>query len=195
MQEPRARRRLERRLQRYLDRSAGDLDRRGRELEARRAALDELEARLGERERELAARNERLEQSGIDPAREAMIDELFRHVDEWRELATRHHRARVALEDELREAQAARAEPEAPAADRHLLFVLRPGGYELREADGAPPAPGESVDLGADGTFVVVRAGRSPLPLDPTPCVFLEPGWAEPTHPFEGGVDDASPAD
>jgi hypothetical protein len=174
---PRGRRRLEGRLHRYRDRSADEPDERARRLDARRAALDELEAGLDERERELAARGRRLEESGMDPAREAMIDELFRHVDEWRELAARHERARVAAENELREARAAPTVPEEPAPDHHLLFVPRAGGYELRRADGPPPEPGTPVDLGADGAFVVVKAGPSPLPLDPTPCVFLEPDY------------------
>jgi hypothetical protein len=177
LEQPRRRARLEERLQRFVDRSGGHLDARANALEQRRAALDALQERLDERERELGRRRRRLEEIGLGPEGEAIVDELFRHVEEWRRLAARHDRARASLEEELQEVRAATSGREAsPPPDRHLLFLRRGtgGGYELLERDGTPPRPGETIDVDGDA-FVVVKAGRSPRPLDATPCAFLEP--------------------
>jgi hypothetical protein len=58
-------------------------------------------------------------------------------------------------------------------ADGYLAFVWTPGGYELREEQGAPPSIGESVEH--DGrTWRVVKVGPSPLPRDSRICVYLQ---------------------
>ncbi len=54
----------------------------------------------------------------------------------------------------------------------YLLFVWKPTGYELREADGEPPQPGAEVEQ-EDGRFRVSKLGPSPLPGDERPCAFL----------------------
>ena len=59
-------------------------------------------------------------------------------------------------------------------ADKHLLFVSRPTGYELAEREGEPPAPGEEIELDGEGGFVVVKVASSPLPEDDRPCAFLQ---------------------
>jgi hypothetical protein len=59
-------------------------------------------------------------------------------------------------------------------ADRHLLFVSRPTGYELAERDGEPPAPGQEIELDGEGSFVVVKVAPSPLPQDDRPCAYLQ---------------------
>ena len=57
-------------------------------------------------------------------------------------------------------------------AARHLLFVWKPGGYELVERPGEPPAVGSEVEL--DGaTERVTKVGPSPLPADTRPCAYL----------------------
>jgi hypothetical protein len=55
----------------------------------------------------------------------------------------------------------------------HLLFVSKPSGYELREADGDPPAVGTLVEVD-DLEEQVVKIGPSPLPHDPRPCAYLQ---------------------
>lgn len=57
-------------------------------------------------------------------------------------------------------------------AAAHTRFVPAAAGYEVVEADGPPPRAGEVVVVG-DEAFRVLRAGRSPLPFDRRPCVFL----------------------
>jgi hypothetical protein len=58
---------------------------------------------------------------------------------------------------------------------RYLLFVSKPTGYEIREADGELPAVGSQVE--ADGqTMRVTKVGISPLPGDDRPCAYLEGG-------------------
>ena len=56
----------------------------------------------------------------------------------------------------------------------HLLFVWKPTGYELRERDGEPPAPGSPVQLDDGGSYWVSKVGPSPRPGDPRPCVYLQ---------------------
>jgi hypothetical protein len=56
---------------------------------------------------------------------------------------------------------------------KHLLFVWKPSGYELRETDGAAPAVGAVVEVD-DTEEQVVKVGPSPLPNDPRPCAYLQ---------------------
>jgi hypothetical protein len=57
-------------------------------------------------------------------------------------------------------------------AEGHLLFVWKPSGYELREADGDVPAVGADVE--ADGTTMrVTKVAPSPLPGDKRACAYL----------------------
>jgi hypothetical protein len=57
--------------------------------------------------------------------------------------------------------------------DKHLLFISKPGGYELREADGDATAVGALVEVD-DLEELVVKVGPSPLPNDPRPCAYLQ---------------------
>ena len=54
----------------------------------------------------------------------------------------------------------------------YLLFVWKPTGYELREAEGDVPTVGAEVEQD-DGTFHVSKIAPSPLPGDSRPCVYL----------------------
>jgi hypothetical protein len=56
---------------------------------------------------------------------------------------------------------------------KHLLFVSKPSGYELREADGDAPAVGALVEVD-DLEELVIKVGPSPLPNDPRPCAYLQ---------------------
>jgi hypothetical protein len=58
--------------------------------------------------------------------------------------------------------------------DKHLLFVWKPTGYELREQDGELPAVGSVVEL-EEGRMQVNRIAPSPLPGDERRCAFLQP--------------------
>jgi hypothetical protein len=56
----------------------------------------------------------------------------------------------------------------------HLLFVPTPERYLLVERDGAPPAPGEELDVPeAEARFGVVKVGRAPYPGELRPCAYL----------------------
>ncbi len=59
------------------------------------------------------------------------------------------------------------------AEDKHLLFVSKPTGYELREADGEPPAVGSEIEAD-EGTLLVTKVAPSPLPNDSRPCAYLQ---------------------
>jgi hypothetical protein len=57
---------------------------------------------------------------------------------------------------------------------KHLLFVWRPTGYELREREGEPPQVGSVVELDDLGRMVVTRISPSPLPGDNRACAYLQ---------------------
>jgi hypothetical protein len=63
--------------------------------------------------------------------------------------------------------------PSVSSAERYLLFVSKPTGYELAEREGEPPSPGTEIEDG-DTRFVVAKVGPSPLPGDARPCAYLE---------------------
>ena len=54
----------------------------------------------------------------------------------------------------------------------HLLFVWTPGGYELVERDGDPPAVGDEVEVN-ERRARVTKIGPSPLPGDSRRCAYL----------------------
>jgi hypothetical protein len=57
---------------------------------------------------------------------------------------------------------------------KHLLFVSKPTGYELREGDGELPAVGAVVEVEGVGRMVVTRIAPSPLPGDERRCAYLQ---------------------
>jgi hypothetical protein len=56
---------------------------------------------------------------------------------------------------------------------KYLLFVWKPSGYELREADGEVPAVGAEVEQD-EVRLRVTKVAPSPLPGDSRPCVYLQ---------------------
>jgi hypothetical protein len=59
-------------------------------------------------------------------------------------------------------------------AETYLLFVSKPSGYELREREGEPPAPGKTVEED-EGPMMVTKIGPSPLPGDERRCAYSSP--------------------
>jgi hypothetical protein len=55
----------------------------------------------------------------------------------------------------------------------YLLFVWKPSGYELREAEGELPSVGSEVEAD-DQTLRVSKVAPSPLPNDSRLCVYLQ---------------------
>jgi hypothetical protein len=56
---------------------------------------------------------------------------------------------------------------------KYLLFVWKPSGYELREAEGEVPSVGSEVEAD-DQTQRVSKVAPSPLPNDSRLCVYLQ---------------------
>jgi hypothetical protein len=56
---------------------------------------------------------------------------------------------------------------------KYLLFVWKPTGYELREADGEVPGVGAEVEQD-DQKLSVTKVAPSPLPGDERLCVYLQ---------------------
>lgn len=54
-----------------------------------------------------------------------------------------------------------------------LLSLPTPNGYAIVEAD-EPPPPAEQLTILDHGCYRVERVGRSPLPNDSRPCLYLE---------------------
>jgi hypothetical protein len=59
-------------------------------------------------------------------------------------------------------------------AEKYLLFVSKPTGYELRERDGDPPAVGAEIEED-DGAMRVSKVASSPLPGDSRRCAYVVP--------------------
>jgi hypothetical protein len=57
---------------------------------------------------------------------------------------------------------------------QYLLFIWKPSGYELREADGEVPAVGAEVEE-ENQRLRVTKVAPSPLPGDSRPCAYLLP--------------------
>jgi hypothetical protein len=62
--------------------------------------------------------------------------------------------------------------PAMTQATGHLLFIWKPSGYELREADGDVPAVGAQIEAD-DQTLLVNKVAPSPLPNDDRLCAYL----------------------
>jgi hypothetical protein len=82
------------------------------------------------------------------------------------------------LQDELERLRDELARPklvEAPKqAFAHLLFVPTPARYLLLDRDGAPPAPGEELEVPeVAARFSVTKVGRAPYPGELRPCAYL----------------------
>jgi hypothetical protein len=56
---------------------------------------------------------------------------------------------------------------------KYLLFVWKPSGYELHEADGDVPSVGSAVERD-DQKLMVSKVGPSPLPGDDRLCAYLQ---------------------
>jgi hypothetical protein len=56
---------------------------------------------------------------------------------------------------------------------KHLLFIWKPSGYELREVDGEVPPVGAEVEQD-DRKLCVTKVAPSPLPNDPRQCAYLQ---------------------
>jgi hypothetical protein len=56
---------------------------------------------------------------------------------------------------------------------KHLLFIWKPTGYELREVDGEVPVVGSEVEAD-DQRLLVTKVAPSPLPGDSRPCAYLQ---------------------
>ena len=99
-----------------------------------------------------------------DPQLERLEEENRRLQDEIELLHAEFTKLRV-TEDSDPE-----PEPELPSA--HLLFVPTPAKYLLVERQGPPPGAGDEIAL-SEGSFVVGKVGRSPVPGEPRSCAFL----------------------
>jgi hypothetical protein len=55
----------------------------------------------------------------------------------------------------------------------HLLFIWKPSGYELREAEGEAPAVGAEVEQD-EKKLRVTKVAPSPLPNDARQCAYLQ---------------------
>ncbi|HWJ30892.1 MAG TPA: hypothetical protein VNR59_01015 [Gaiellaceae bacterium] len=55
----------------------------------------------------------------------------------------------------------------------YLMFIWKPSGYELREADGDVPSVGAEVEQD-EQKLRVTKVAPSPLPGDARVCVYLQ---------------------
>ena len=75
---------------------------------------------------------------------------------------------------ELATPGAGQTREEANPGEGHLLFVPTPARYLLLDRDGAPPAPGEELEVPeVEARFSVVKVGRAPYPGELRFCAYL----------------------
>jgi hypothetical protein len=60
----------------------------------------------------------------------------------------------------------------ANGTGKHLLFIWKPSGYELREADGDVPEIGAQIETDYE-KLQVTKVAPSPLPGDDRLCAYL----------------------
>ena len=70
------------------------------------------------------------------------------------------------------EAETPEPEPEPEQPSSHLLFIPTPARYLLVERQGPPPQSGDQIAL-SEGSFVVGKLGRAPVPGERRACAFL----------------------
>jgi hypothetical protein len=103
-----------------------------------------------------------------DPQLEQLEAENKRLQDEIERLRSEFTRLRVI--DASSTEPDPEPEPELPKS--HVLFVPTPSRYLLLERQGPPPDAGAEVSL-SEGSFVVGRVGRAPVPGERRACAFL----------------------
>jgi hypothetical protein len=106
------------------------------------------------------------------------IERLRGANDELRRTAERRRAQATRFVTRLREPESEAPPTPAPApADNHLVFVQLTGRYELIERQGPPPSRNSLVELPelCDRALIVSGLGRSPLPDDARPCIFVQP--------------------
>jgi hypothetical protein len=65
--------------------------------------------------------------------------------------------------------------PDSAVRSSYVAFAPTASGYVLVSVPHEPPAVGDVIELDGLGELVVLRHGRSPLPLDERICVIVEP--------------------
>jgi hypothetical protein len=97
-----------------------------------------------------------------DPALERLKDENLRLQEEIERLHAEFTKLKLV------------ESPVTPAS--HLLFVPTSARYLLLERDGAPPEPGDELEVeDAEARFLVSKVGPAPFPSEDRPCAFLLP--------------------
>jgi hypothetical protein len=102
-----------------------------------------------------------------DPQLEELEAENRRLQEEIERLHSEFTRLRVIDPSDEPEPE---PEPELPKS--HVLFVPTPTRYLLLERQGPPPNAGTEVLL-SEGSFVVGKVGRAPVPGERRACAFL----------------------
>ncbi len=106
-----------------------------------------------------------------DAAAAAVDDNVF-DLDHWREQV---ERANAVPSPAVSETDTGAAEPGPVSASSFVVLAQTPGRYRLIECEGSVPQVGDRIQLpGLEGSFIVFRHGRSPLPRDDRPCVYVE---------------------
>jgi len=101
-------------------------------------------------------------------ARDSQLEELEAENKRLQEEIERLHSEFTRLR--VIEAEPMKPEPEPPKT--HVLFVPTPTRYLLLERQGPPPEAGTELSL-SEGSFLVGKVGRAPVPGERRACAFL----------------------
>jgi archaellum component FlaC len=140
-------------------------------FEAENHRLQKETERLEEENRRLQGEVEGLREAVAqlqvpDPHIEELEAENKRLQEEIERLHSEFTRLRVI------EAERVEPEPEPELPKTHVLFVPTPTRYLLLERQGPPPDAGTELSL-SEGSFVVGKVGRAPVPGERRACAFL----------------------
>ena len=161
------------RVEQILREGAAELDLRQAELSVRSAELDTRETAVAKAE---AAVEDRRRTLGAVELRAAAVERREEAV-RLREIELEHRATELAeLARELDEVSRALGTPggSRPVREDEHVVLATADGYRLVVRPGAPPDPGEIVELD-DGTFRCVRITGSPFPRDDRRCAVVEP--------------------
>jgi DNA repair exonuclease SbcCD ATPase subunit len=142
------------------------------QLEGENSRLEEELERVRSELTELRAIEAELREQQPDPEPDPQLAQLEgenSRLEEELERVRSELTELRAIEAELREQQ---PDPEPELPKSHVLFVPTPRRYLLLEREGPPPDAGTEVSL-SEGSFVVGKIGRAPVPGERRACAFL----------------------
>jgi hypothetical protein len=108
----------------------------------------------------------------LEPAHQPQLEAVPDPDPELDRLQAENRRLQEEIEQLRSEFKNLRLVEKPVQPSSHLVFVPTPQRYLMLERQGPPPSPGDQLEL-SEGSFVVGKLGRAPVPGEHRPCAFL----------------------